>query len=1083
MLILDQSFWPLSVALDPASAFRGEYDSALVATSIAIAALSAFVALSISERMRAAASPRVRWAWASGGALSMGGGIWAMHFVGMLAFELPCGVGYDPRGTVLSMLPGALASGCALVTISRSTTPSFWRLGVGALLMGGGIGAMHYTGMAAMRPEALLVYDPVLVGVSIVVAAVLAFISLSIRFRFGQPDAAGRLGTVTAALVMGLAISGMHYTAMEAAIFFPDPKAVATGMTLAQGLLATAIAIVAVLVAGIALAATYAARQMELIARLSAEMTRRAAVEHEARDGRARLQAIVDSVADAIVTIDRGGRILQWSSGAQRIFGYRAEEVVGAELIMLMPEPHRSNHHCYVDAFMSTREAKIIGIGRELTAVRKDGTEFDIDLTVTEVRGIDEVLFTGILRDITERKRAQRELVEARHQAEAASKAKSQFLATMSHEIRTPLHGILGMANLLASTTLNDRQGHLVQNLLRSGKALMGGINDILDFSKIEAGHVELLDVDFDLRQLISEVVDLFGERCTSKGLELVYFIDEGVPCSLRGDPERLRQILVNLLGNATKFTERGEILVEMSVPESSSSHVILYVSVLDTGIGIAPQHRAAVFESFHQVDGSMSRSRGGSGLGLAITKQLVQLMGGRIDVESEVGRGSRFWFTARLRKSEAEATAPRGARRLVRPLTALLVDANAVSAHVMLQYLGAWGVDAAVAASIDGIGAKLAGGHEPDVVILDNKDPGSVAADLIAGIPRGRSGRRPEIILLTAIDSLLSDESAANAGAFAILSKPVRPSELFDALASIAAGSQSSHMFQWLSRRSVSDARPRFDARVLVAEDNAVNQDVATAILMSIGCRVITVPNGRAAVEAFARERFDVVLMDCEMPEMDGFEASQRIRESESRAGPRPGTTERAPPVPIIAVTAHALPEMRERCLAAGMNDFVVKPYDESQLAEAIGRWLPAPGSVPPAAAPAASSAVVGEGVLDLTVIEQIRCLETQGRAGLLSGIVRKVIDSAPLKAAEIRAKCRMRDGEALWRAAHDLRSGAGAVGAKRLSARCAEIETAARSSGPAAVDAMLDDLDVDVAAVLAALNSLISDADAHAS
>ncbi|MBV8166714.1 MAG: response regulator [Alphaproteobacteria bacterium] len=1059
MLQLTQSFWPVFAPVDPAMAYQGTYEPGLVALSLAIASLSAYVALSVSGRVVASATRRGRLAWVFAGAISMGGGIWGMHFIGMLAFGLPCTVGYDPLETIASMVPGMLASGAALSIISRPTAPHFGRLLGGALLMGGGIGAMHYSGMAAMRPHALLLYDLPMVAISVVVAAVLAFASLHLHFRLrrqiGLPPTAV---AAVAATIMGCAVAGMHYVAMAAASFFPAPEIVTMGLPLSPTLLAMLVALLVVLITSATLAASYAGRQLDLLARMSAEVNHRAAIERDLKRDRARTQAIVDSVADAIVTIDRGGRIQQWSRGAERIFGYDADEAIGMDLTVLMPASHGVRHPRYIDAFLTTRDPKIIGIGRELTAIRKDGSEFPIDLTVTEVSGIDEVLFTGILRDITDRKRAERELIDARQQAEAASRAKSEFLATMSHEIRTPMNGVLGMANLLASTPLNERQSRLIENLLRSGQALMGIINDVLDFSKVEAGRLELIETDFEPREIVAEVTDLFAERCTDKGLELIYVVDEAVPASVRGDPNRLRQILTNLVSNALKFTERGEVLIEMSATETGAE-TTLTIAVTDSGIGIAPEQGASVFDSFHQIDSSMTRRRGGSGLGLAIVKQLVELMGGVVGVDSELGRGSRFWFTVRVATAAgAPASEP---RHLGRALSVLLVDPHPVSARVIADYLSRWGVtvdrQTGAREATAAWQAAQAAGTDFDVVVIDIKGLGAAGQTLVAAIQAARASTA--VIVLAAMDAFVGAPAVPDV--FAILAKPIRPSELFDCLAAIAAGRRRGDEAAPSARRSARYRRPAFAARILVAEDNAVNQEVAVGMLSNLGCRVVTVPNGRAAVEAAARERFDLILMDCEMPEMDGFAATKHIRESERSVTAAPETLDQPRRVPIVAVTAHALAEMRQQCIDAGMDDFVTKPFDEKQLTEALLRHLQPLGVMPPVIPVLDGRAAEPVPLIDPAVIQELRAIEARGSKGLVRSVVLKFAAGAPAMVADIRAKHAAGDGEALWRAAHALKSSAGAVGAVQLAARCADIERIVRRDGVASATSLIAELD----------------------
>lgn len=568
MLHLDWRFFPTFDTIDPATNYIGVYDAGLVATSVVIAILAAYVALSISGRIAAAHTGRSRWAWISAGAIVMGGGIWAMHFIGMLAFSLPCGTGYSLLGTLASVIPGILASGVALSVIGRRREPSLIQLVIGAVLMGAGIGAMHYSGMAAMEPRALLRYDPSWVAISVVVAVTLAFIALSIRFRFAR-GASSVSATLAAAAVMGCGVACMHYTAMRASLFFPIAGGHIAQMALPPTTLAVIITIFTVAIASITLVASFAGRQAELALSLRGE--------------------------------------------------------------------------------------------------------------------------------IAERERGELELIQARQQAEAANLAKSQFLATMSHEIRTPLNGVIGMANLLASTTLNNRQAELVDNLARSGRSLLALINDILDLSRIEAQELALFEAPFEIREIIAEVADLFGEQCCSKGLDLIYSIAEEVPRQLLGDAVRLRQILINLIGNAMKFTEQGEILIEVSVAERESNEIALQFSISDTGIGIANDQLKQVFEPFRQADVSMTRSRGGSGLGLAITKRLVELQHGEIHVESEPGVGSRFHFTARFRLPTAVPSTLHENRHVARPLRTLLVDSNAVSARIMRRYLISWKIEPTV--------------------------------------------------------------------------------------------------------------------------------------------------------------------------------------------------------------------------------------------------------------------------------------------------------------------------------------------------------------------------------------------------
>ncbi|HEV2187086.1 MAG TPA: MHYT domain-containing protein [Stellaceae bacterium] len=952
MLHLDWRFLPVFDRIDPTTDYVGVYDPGLVATSLIIAILAAYVALSISGRILAAQTGRSRWAWTSAGAIVMGGGIWAMHFIGMLAFSLPCGVGYSLVGTILSIIPGVLASGVALLVISRQEKPGLARLCTGAVLMGAGIGAMHYSGMAAMEPEALLRYDPLWAAISVLTAVALALISLSIRFHFNRSNSSSVPSTLIAAAVMGCAVAGMHYTAMRASLFFPLHGIFKLQMALPPTTLAVVITIFTVLIASIALVASFAGRQAELALSLRAE--------------------------------------------------------------------------------------------------------------------------------IAERRRGEQELIQARHQAEQASRAKSEFLATMSHEIRTPLNGVIGMANLLSSSPLNQRQAQLVDNLARSGRSLLALINDILDFSRIEAHELELFEAPFELRELIAEVTDLFSEQCATKGLDLIYSISEDVPEQLLGDSVRLRQVLINLVGNAMKFTERGQILIEITLDKGDELELVLKFLVEDTGIGIAPDKIDHVFEPFRQADASMKRMRGGSGLGLAITKHLVELQGGEIAVESEPEHGSRFYFTARFHRVPS-AAAPQPHRHIARPLRTLLVDTNAVSARVTTRYLTSWKIEAVSVGTARKARRAwedaMASGNSFDVAIIDLKGLGDEGIELARTIRAKNEATNTAIILLAGMNNLASNDEIEALGAFATLTKPARASALFDCFATIASGSKACRIAPLVGRRSSRAMTPSFDARVLVVEDNPVNQEVATGILESMDCRAVVAPNGSVAVKLFDGESFDLVLMDCEMPVMDGFEAATRIRELEEAIAAEGGEARR---IPIVALTAHALAEIREKCLRTGMDDFLVKPFDELQIADMLRRWLPARERAPHEKLPSSgASARAGAGdvatVIDREAITRIQAIQGKDNGSLFERVVTQFANTAPSLVAALRAQCDAGDAESVWRTAHNLKSSAAALGAAQLSRRCAEIETLAREAGAQPVRDLLDALDSDLAAAQSGLKELI--------
>jgi CheY-like chemotaxis protein/HPt (histidine-containing phosphotransfer) domain-containing protein len=536
-------------------------------------------------------------------------------------------------------------------------------------------------------------------------------------------------------------------------------------------------------------------------------------------------------------------------------------------------------------------------------------------------------------------------------------------------------------------------------------------------------------------------------------------------------------------VGNAIKFTEYGEVVVSLSLGRAEADSLELVFAIEDTGVGIPPDRLPRIFESFYQVDGSMNRSRGGSGLGLAISKQLVELMGGTISVESEPGSGSRFTFTALVKRQSEEAAVARIRPQIRRSLRVLLTDGHASSARIISSYLCNWAIDATVASSVAEAERRwkedVAAGGAFDVLILDVKGLGASAVEFAKTVRSSSAERRAEVILLVGLDGYLADSSLEEFGVAAVLPKPIRPSDLFNALAMLAAGDARDSPATNSRRRDVEHTRPSFAARIMVAEDNVVNQEVATGILEAMDCEVICAPSGQAAVQLHARESFDLILMDCEMPIMDGIEAARRIREFEQAQARTPlaegQTRER---LPIIAVTAHALGEVREKCLQAGMDDFLVKPFDDRQMAEMLRRWL-----TPQAervqeddqTRVARSTRNAPPPVIDEAVIGRLRALDRKGGTSRLERVVSQFAAIAPGLVATIHDKCREDDAEALWRAAHSLKSSSGALGATLLSQRCGEIEAVARDSGVGQARRLIDAIDDDLADALQCLQSLI--------
>jgi PAS domain S-box-containing protein len=790
---------------------------------------------------------------------------------------------------------------------------------------------------------------------------------------------------------------------------------------------------------------------------LITDVTERRAMEEAVRRSEASYRMLFENANDAILIVDPDRLVvLEANPMACTTYGYAHAEFVGRSIADISVDK----------AGMPARVRRIVDDPAHRTYEarqrRKDGTELTALLSSSIIAYEGRTAILTIARDMTERKRVEEEMRRAKEAADAANRAKSQFLANMSHEIRTPMNGVIGMTGLLLDTDLTAEQREYVETIRASGDALLTVINDILDFSKIESGNLELEQQPFDLRDCIEEALDLLAPRAAEKGLDLAYLIADGTPQTLVGDVTRLRQILVNLIGNAVKFTQKGEVVVSARATQTGEARCTAHLAVRDTGIGIPPDRMDRLFKSFSQVDASTTRHYGGTGLGLAISKRLAEMMGGTMTVESTPGAGSTFSFTieaATLPEQPRvwQATRQEGlaGRRL------LVVDDNETNRRILTLQAQHWGMRARSAASGEEALEWIRRGDPFDAAILDMQMPGMDGMALAQAISEHRDARALPLIMLTSMGRREERDRTLFA---AFLHKPIKQSQLHDVLVNVLTARPGPVMPAPRSHRLDPHLAAEMPLRILVAEDNPVNQKLAVQILGRMGYRADLAGNGVEAIQALERQRYDVILMDVQMPELDGLDATRRICQRWPRTQ-RPH---------IIAMTADAMQGDREKCIDAGMDDYITKPVQVDKLVDALRRAAPAP-PVGTEEAPGMDAPPDTAGVLDLAVLDDIRELVGESGEDGVEGLIACYLADTPTLLATMRDAAARGDADALHHAAHTMKSTSAMFGATGLAALCGELERRGRAGEIAGVLPQIEAAEALYARVTRALERLV--------
>lgn len=772
------------------------------------------------------------------------------------------------------------------------------------------------------------------------------------------------------------------------------------------------------------------------------------------------IEKIIASIADALFITTPGGAIKTINRAAQDLFGYTKSELIGKPITLIITDEEFINQINRQEILRQDRSVYDI----EVICKTRDGAELPISFSCSVVRTGEEdtqgIIYVG--RDISRRKQVEIELRRAKDVAEAANRAKNEFLANMSHEIRTPLNGVIGMTGLLLETKLTPQQREFVETIRISGDALLTLINDILDFSKIEAGKLELEEHPFELITCVEETLDLLASKAAEKNIELLHLIDSQVPPFIVGDITRLRQVLANLLDNAIKFTEKGEVMVTVEIQDQGSPpsldfdlqfakltrpSVQLRFTVRDTGIGIPAHKMKLLFQPFSQVDTSTTRKYGGTGLGLAICARLVALMGGKIWVESTEGEGTTFFFTVTVRLAAISTKAP---ERLLRPPSlhnkrVLIVDDNRTNLHILTLQCQSWGMLPRATTSSQEALNWIKQGDPFEVAILDGQMPDLDGLTLGHEIRKLRSKESLPMVLLSSASKLEIGTKIPKQVFSKHVLKPVKQSQLFDILIHLLAGAKHSKKSYKPKGKLNKRLAERLPLRILVAEDHVINQKLILRMLERMGYRADIAGNGLEVLAALERQRYDLIFMDVHMPEMDGLEATRQI-------------VQKFPTRPrIIAMTANAMWGDREKCLNAGMDDYISKPILVEEVQKAVERW----GQISVDPAELVHEEVQSDGVIDPDRIAEFTDVRKGGSPEFLYEMIEIFLDQSPGLIEDIRQFAQAGDALGMGQAAHKLRGGSLNFGARSLSKICEQIERKSLDKDLSEIDRLIEELE----------------------